>query len=344
MTNAAAPAKTARAVLPLPPGGGKRVVRSTEIVAADIGGTHARFAIARIAAGRVAAIGAETVLRAADFTGLPAAWAAFAAVAGRPLPPRAAFGVAAPITPGLLRFTNSHWTIDQATLAADLGLTTVTLINDFGAVAHAVADLLADPAAHFRHLCGPDTPVPPLGNISIIGPGTGLGIAQLLRTPGGYHVIATEGAHIGFAPVDDFDDALLARLRPRYGRLSVERLVSGPGLRNFLGHDIADDDTTLWTAAIAGTDPDAAAALARFAMTLGSFAGDAALMHYPVATVIAGGLGLRLADYLPGSGFADRFVAKGRYRPVLAAVPVKLLIHPQPGLHGAAAAFAQEHR
>lgn len=336
--------RPARTALPLPPGGGKRVVRSTEIVAADIGGTHARFAIARIAAGRVAALGPETVLRAADYPGLPAAWAAFAARAGRPLPPRAAFAVAAPITPGLLRFTNSDWTIDPATLAAELGLDAVTLINDFGAVAHAVADLLADPDAHFRHLCGPDVPVPALGNISVIGPGTGLGIAQLLRTAAGHHVIATEGAHIGFAPVDAVDDELLARLRPRYGRVSVERLVSGPGLRNFLDADTDVDDRALWTAAIAGTDPAAAAALARFAMTLGSFAGDAALMHYPVATIVAGGLGLRLADYLPTSGFAERFIAKGRYRAVLARLPVKLLIHPQPGLHGAAAAFAQEHR
>ena len=317
---------------------------TTEIVTADIGGTHARFAIAAIADGRVLSVGAETVLRAADFAGLPAAYAAFAAQAGRALPPRAAFAVAAPITPGLLRFTNSDWTVDPATIAADLGISAVTLINDFGAVAHAVGDLLANPAAHFRHLCGPEVAVPPLGNISIIGPGTGLGIAQLLRTPGGNHVIATEGAHIGFAPVDAFDDAVLARLRPRYGRVSVERLISGPGLRNFLAHDVADEDKALWTAAIAGTDADAAAALARFAMTLGSFAGDAALMHYPVATIIAGGLGLRLADYLATSGFADRFIAKGRYTAILAALPVKLLVHPQPGLHGAAVAFALEHR
>lgn len=344
MIRTALPPRMKRTALPPLPGGNKRSIRSTEIVAADIGGTHARFAVARIAAGRVAALGAETVLRAADYPGLPAAFAAFAALAGRSLPSRAAFAVAAPITPGLLRFTNSDWTINPATLAADLNLSAVTLINDFGAVALAVGDLLANPDAHFRALCGPDVPVPLLGNISIIGPGTGLGIAQLLRTTTGNHVIATEGAHIGFAPVDDFDDALLARLRPIYGRVSVERLVSGPGLRNFLTHYVPDDDKALWAAAIAGTDAPSAAALARFAMTLGSFAGDAALMHYPVATIIAGGLGLRLADYLPTSGFAARFTAKGRYQPVLAALPVKLLVHPQPGLHGAAAAFAMEHR
>jgi len=316
----------------------------TDVVVADVGGTHARFAIARIEAGRID-VGTETVLRAADHLGLESAWRAFAASAGRPLPRAAAFAVAAPITPGLLRFTNSPWTIDPAGIAAELGLDAVTLINDFGAVAHAVGDLLATPDQHFRHLCGPDSAIPRFGNLSIIGPGTGLGIAQLLRTPGGNHVIATEGAHIGFAPVDAFEDALLARLRPHFGRLSVERLVSGPGLRNFFGPDAPafDDDKALWTAAIAGTQPHASAALARFAMTLGSFAGDAALMHYSVGTIIAGGLGLRLADYLPTSAFAARFVAKGRYTDMLSTLPVKLLLHPQPGLLGAAVAFVQEH-
>ncbi|MBC7506157.1 MAG: glucokinase [Sandarakinorhabdus sp.] len=315
---------------------------TTQIVTADIGGTHARFAIAEITDGCVQSLGPEIVLRAADYPGVGAAWTAFAAAIGRPLPSAAAFAVAAPITPGLLRFTNSPWIIDPGTLAADLGLDTATIINDFAAVAYAVSAL---PQAAFRQLCGPDIALPRLGNISIIGPGTGLGIAQLLRTTNGDHVIATEGAHIGFAPVDAFDDALLARLRHRHGRVSVERLVSGPGLRNFLDPEIpfAGDDKALWSAAFAGTDAAAGFALARFAMTLGSFVGDAALMHYPVGIVIAGGLGLRLADYLPTSGFAARLVAKGRYETRLAALPVKLLTHPQPGLYGAAAAFAKDH-
>jgi glucokinase len=123
----------------------------------------------------------------------------------------------------------------------------------------------------------------------------------------------------------------------------VERIVSGPGLRELLarGAPPYPDDTALWTAAIAGSEPFAAAALARFAGALGSFAGDAALVHYPVGVIIAGGLGLRLADYLPTSDFAARFAAKGRYQSVMAALPVKLLTHAQPGLYGAAAAFAE---
>ncbi len=318
------------------------MTEAREIVVADIGGTHARFALATVAGGRVCDHGRETVLNTADHAGLPEALAAFAAALGRPLPAAAGLAVAAPITPGQLRFTNSHWVIDPATLAADCGLTTVTIVNDFAAVAHAVAGAAA---RDFAHLCGPDVPLPALGNLSIIGPGTGLGIAQLLRLADHYHVIATEGAHIGFAPTDAVEDAVLARLRARHGRVSVERLVSGPGLAEWLDGDAPGyaDDRALWTAALAGQDRHAALALARFAGALGSFAGDAALIHYPVGVVIAGGLGLRLADYLPGSAFAARFAAKGRYRRVLEALPVKLLVQPSPGLRGAAAAFAQDH-
>ncbi len=312
-----------------------------EIVTADIGGTHARFALATVEAGKVIAVGAETVLRAADHAGLPDAWAAFAGIMGGKLPRAAALAVAAPITPGVLKFTNSHWLIDPADVAVAIAVDRLTIVNDFAAVAHAVAATADD---QLRHLCGPAGVIPSIGNISIVGPGTGLGIAQLLRTRAGYHVIATEGAHIGFAPQDDFEDRLVQRLRARFGRVSVERLVSGPGLREFLVDATPwPDDKALWTAAIAGSDADAAFALGRFAMALGSFAGDCALLHYPVGVVIAGGLGLRLADYLPHSGFGARFVDKGRCRGFMDSLPVRLLTDPQPGLFGAAAAFALEH-
>jgi glucokinase len=100
----------------------------------------------------------------------------------------------------------------------------------------------------------------------------------------------------------------------------------------------------LWTAALQGSDSLAAAALDRFCLSLGAVAGDIALAQGATGVVIAGGLGLRLADHLPRSGFAQRFVAKGRFERMMSDIPVKLITHPQPGLYGAAAAFAQEHR
>jgi glucokinase len=265
-------------------------------------------------------------------------FAAFGAALNRPRPRAAVLAVAAPMTPGVLRFTNSRWCIDPAAAKARLGLDRLVILNDFAAVAHAVAHAAE---SDFRHLCGPDEPMPRHGSISVIGPGTGLGIAQLVRREGHYHAIATEGAHIGFAPEEAFEDAVLARLRPRFGRVSIERLVSGPGLAELLPDGVASPgDAELWAAAISGHDPQARAALDRFAMLLGGFCGDAALMHWAGGIVLAGGLAQRLADYLPGSGFHARLCAKGRYRAAMERLPVKLLTLAEPGLLGAALALA----
>jgi glucokinase len=322
--------------------------RIDEIVAADIGGTHARFALARVAGGRVLEIGPETVLCAADHASLQTAWAAFGRAIARPLPRAAGIAVACPIIGEELRLTNNPWIIRPASIGATLGVDRVTLVNDFEAVAHAVAQA---PDASFARVCGPDTALPATGVISIVGPGTGMGVAQLHRMARGYHVIATEGGHVDFSPVDSIEDALLARLRQSHARVSAERIVSGPGLAAIHAAlaaiegkaVLAIDDKALWTAALAGTDSLAAAALDRFCRALGSFAGNTALGHGAAAVVIAGGIGLRLADHLPRSGFARRFVAKGRFEALMAALPVRLITDPQPGLFGAAAAFAQEH-
>ena len=317
----------------------------TEVVAADIGGTHARFAIATVEGGRVVSLGEECTFRTAEHTSLESAWEAFAEQLSRPVPVAAGIALAAPIEGDVVKLTNSPWTVRPALLRSELGLERLRLVNDFGAVAHAAAQL---DESHFRHLCGPERPLPAEGVISIVGPGTGLGVAQLLRNGGGHHVVETEGGHMDFAPLDRLEDAILGFLRERYRRVSVERVVSGPGLANIYealarieGRSIeAGDEKQLWTGALNGTDGLAAAALERFCLSLGAFAGDVALAHGAQAVVIAGGLGLRLADHLPRSGFCDRFTAKGRYEERMSAMPVKLITHPQPGLFGAAAALA----
>lgn len=104
------------------------------------------------------------------------------------------------------------------------------------------------------------------------------------------------------------------------------------------------DDKALWAAALDGSDSLATAALERFCLTFGAVAGDTALAHGAHAVVIAGGLGLRLSDHLPRSGFASRFVAKGRFEWRMERLPVKLATFPEPGLFGAAAAFAKTYR
>jgi glucokinase len=312
-----------------------------EIIAVDIGGTHVRFARAELRDGHVARLDDAMTLRTGDHADLPAAWRAFGQAAGYDLPSQAAIAVAAPISGESIALTNSHWIIRPDEIAGALGIERAMLINDFGAVGHAVARVAPQ---QLRHLCGPERDLSADEVISIVGPGTGLGVAHVVRRGGRDFVIEGEGGHIGFAPVDMLEDGMVARLRERHGRVSVERVVSGPGLAFFYealgGGDL--EDAALWGRALQGSDPIAVAALDCFCRSLGSVAGDIALAQGGTAVVIAGGLGLRLAEHLPGSGFAERFVAKGRFEAMMAGMPVKLLMHPQPGLYGAAAAFAAE--
>jgi glucokinase len=201
----------------------------TEIVAVDIGGTHARFAIAEVEGGRVASLGSICTLKTAEHASLQTAWEEFGERLGKPLPRIAGIAVAGPVQGEVLKLTNNPWVIRPAMVPEKLGVDRFTLVNDFGAVAHAVAQL---DDTHFRHVCGPEKPLPRDGVVSIIGPGTGLGVAQLLHRDGGYHVIETEGGHIDFAPVDSLEDQILSQLRKRYRRVSVERVASGLGLVN----------------------------------------------------------------------------------------------------------------
>ncbi len=320
----------------------------TDLVALDIGGTHARFALARIAPDGTIALDEPITLKTGDYASLETAWEEFARRLGQPVPRAAAIALAGPVTGATVRLTNNSWTIRTGALDEQLGLDAVTVLNDFAAVAHAVARA---PAANFLHLSGPDVPLPAAGTISVIGPGTGLGVAHFHRFPGGYHVQATEGGHVDFAPVDSVDDALLARLRKRHRRVSAERVVSGPAIIDIYetlaaleGRPVIEqDDKAIWESGMAGTDSLAAAAVAHFCMALGSAAGDYALAHGAAGVAIAGGLGYRIRETLLASSFAERFRFKGRYEQLMAGLPVKLITHPQPGLFGAAAAFAKEH-
>jgi glucokinase len=321
---------------------------SRTIAVADIGGTHARFALAEVAGGRVVSLGEPVTLQTADHASFQTAWQEFGRVAGIDLPDALGMAFAGPVGGEVLKLTNNPWVIRPFLMRERLGVRQYKIVNDFGAVAHAVAQFGPE---HFDHLCGPGGPMPETGVTSVIGPGTGLGVAQLLKTSDGYHVIETEGGHIDFAPLDALEDQILAYLRRSFRRVSVERIVAGSGLVN-LYNAIASvegravphpDDKAIWSAAMEGSDPLAIAALDRFFLSLGAVTGDLALAHGSNAVVIAGGLGYRLKDRFATSGFTDRYVAKGRFERRMEGIPVKLVNHPQPGLYGAAAAFAKEY-
>ncbi len=320
----------------------------SEIVVADVGGTHARFAIATKTEGKVTGLSDIITMKSADHASLQIAWQTYAQQLGRDLPNEGAIAVAGPVDGEVIYFTNSSWMVRRAQITDKLGLERYTLVNDFGAVGHAVASLGED---CFSPVCGPEEGLTGQGTISVVGPGTGLGVTHILRASHDYHVTETEGGHIDFAPLDHVDDLLLEHLRKQHRRVSAERLVSGPGL-NVIYHVLAAmehqqprelDDKALWTLALSGENSIANAAFDRFCLCLGAVAGDLALAQGAKSLVIAGGLGRRIAERLPSSGFRERFVAKGRFQSMMEHVPVKQLLHEEPGLYGAAAAFVKEH-
>lgn len=320
-----------------------------QIVTADIGGTHARFALAVLDGKRVVELGTSVVLRTNEYPSFEAAWQEFGSRCATQLPSELAIAFAGPVSGEHPKLTNSSWVIHSEQLSRALGLESLKLVNDFGAVAHSVAVLGAD---FFRHLCGPDRSLAHEGVTTVIGPGTGFGVALLLRRSDGSHeVVETEGGHINFAPLDAVEDRILGALRSQFGRVSVERVVSGPGLLNIYEALAAAEqrpsttrnDRELWISAMAGTDDLAVNALERFCLCLGAVAGDLALAHGASAVVIAGGIGQRLVTHLPSSGFGARFSDKGRFEQRLSKIPVQLITYPQPGLLGAAAAYAQDY-
>ncbi|MGH6746505.1 ROK family protein [Novosphingobium sp.] len=327
---------------------------TTELVAVDIGGTHARFALASVdGQGRIT-LGEPVTLHTSEHGSFQLAWQAFRERNGGHLPNAISIAIAGPVGGEVIRFTNNPWIIRPAMIPEKMGVEHYTVVNDFAAVAYAVA--LA-PEDQFLHLAGPEGPLPATGTLSVLGPGTGLGVAHLWRNGlphgqgGFYHVQATEGGHVDYAPLDLIEDAVLARLRKRHNRVSVERVVSGPAIvdiyqtlaamENRAVHDLTDVE--IWTAGTNYEDPLAAAAVDRFCLSLGSAAGDYALAHGAGGVVIAGGLGYRIRETILSSGFSERFRAKGRFASMMAQIPVKLITHPQPGLYGAAAAYVREH-
>lgn len=319
------------------------------IVVGDIGGTHARFAIAELGGGERPRVGPMKRYRTREYPGLEAAWARFAREVGEPLPSEAALAVAAPIEGEVLRFLNSDWRIPRHTIAAGLGLDRLVLLNDFGAVAHAVSVLSP---GEFAPVAGPAM-LPEQGVVSVIGPGTGLGVAilsrrTLARSGPAVTVIETEAAHVAFAPLDPEEEALADAVAARYGRASLERVISGPGLIDIYRHLGGEPEVgpnragELWSAAIDGEDALAAHALDILVRCFGSAAGDISLAHGAMGVAITGGLANRIVHLLRAPAFEARLTAKGRYRERMQRVPVVLATFAEPGLLGAAVAFERE--
>jgi glucokinase len=317
---------------------------------ADIGGTNARFALTD-ATDPARPLLAQQVLPCAEFGSLQHAAQTYLAQVGA-RPRRAAMAVACPVHGDAVRLTNLAWSFSQRELRAGLGLQSLKVLNDFGAVAHGVP-ALAPTDLYTLH---GDPAAPLLGPVSGLGPGTGFGVGLLVGSAErGWQVVETEGGHVSFAPIGDEEARINRWLTARFGRTSTERLLCGTGLAHIeavlaLGDDAPRldaldaalrDPAEIVAAALAGTDLSARRALARFCAVLGSVAGDAALIHGARTLMIAGGIVPRFIPFLETSAFRERFLAKGRFAAHLEGVAIHVITHPQPGLLGAAVALGE---
>lgn len=330
---------------------------------ADIGGTNARFALTDPAAPHPVVLQPMSVCNA-EFASLQhAAEHYLAAVGVRPR--RAAIAVASPVGADEIRLTNRAWSFSRHELREALQLDELLLLNDFGAVALAVPALGAQDCVA---LYGPAA-MPPRGPITVIGPGTGLGVALLVGgQDDGWHVAETEGGHVTFAPIGEEEQAIARWLTAHYGRASNERVLCGKGLSQIdavlrgtgvaagaspanraTRNAVADspalrDPADIVAAALEGHDLAARRTLARFCAVLGSVAGDAALIHGARTVLIAGGIVPRFVPFLRSSAFRERFLAKGRFAPYLESVAIQIVVHPHPGMLGAAVALRPGRR
>ena len=311
----------------------------------DVGGTNARFAL----------VDAQGHIRnprsfpAKEYASLGDVIADYLEqTAGRKHPPRAVIAVAGPVLDGEIEFTNLDWQISEGDLLAHFEFEAVKLINDFAAQALACPTLEADDLRVLGPQLRPGADCP----MVILGAGTGFGVAGLARGERGDLPIATEGGHAGFAPYDEVEAEVWKRLRARYGRVSIERLLSGPGLfdlyKALCEIEAADielpDDKAVIEAANAGHRM-AAAAADRFCAILGSVAGDLALSFGARGGVfVSGGLAPRLADRLAASQFRARFEDKGRLSPFVAQIPTSLVLHPYPAIVGCSRELGQMER
>ncbi|NGY06805.1 glucokinase [Solimonas terrae] len=322
------------------------VISPSSFLVADIGGTNARFAIADADGQGRPTLAAIRELRASEYPTLAAAAGDYLASLGTERPRTGVFAVASPVTSDAIRFTNSPWSFSVRALQTELALEALVLINDFAAVAHAVANLRRDDV----RAIGVDTTTLAGdggdGHYVVLGPGTGLGVGALARRGGVSIVIETEGGHVGFAPGNAYELKLLEALWRDHPRISAERLLSGQGLLNLYRAVCAVDgepasvDTPEQISRQAAAAPESACgrSVALFCELLGAFAGDAVLMHGAWGGVyLAGGITQKLLPWIERGGFRGRFESKGRFETLMKRVPVLAITHPQPGLLGAAA-------
>lgn len=308
---------------------------------ADIGGTNARFAL-EIGPQQSVAI---AVLACADFSSLRMAIlsylsspAVIALRAGRIR--HGAIAIANPVEDDAVCMTNHHWSFSIAGLRRDLGLDTLLVVNDFSALAMALPHL--QPSQRMQIGGGTELAGRTIG---LVGPGTGLGVSGIVPVGGRWIALASEGGHVTFAPADALEVEILQQIQCKFGHVSAERLLSGPGLelicRALSGRTL--DAAEITRRAIEGNCTISSRTVDCFCAVLGTVAGNVALtLGATGGMYIGGGIVPRLGALFAQSRFRARFEDKGRMSGYLARIPTYLIVEQYPAFLGVSAMLSEQ--
>lgn len=317
------------------------------ILAGDIGGTKTRIALFTLESGNLVQH-AKKIFPSKDYPSLEAVLNDFTAAHPAELT-AASFGVAGPVIDETVKTPNLPWFIDGRALARRLGLRSVALLNDLETTGYGAGTL---DSAEFTVLnvgsCDPRA------NMALIAAGTGLGEAILYPVAGAYRVLASEGGHADYAPHTPEHIELLSYLAARFGHVSYERVISGPGIFNiynflkdsgryevpaWLPDRLAQQDpaAAIAAAALAGEAEICVHTLDLFASSYGAEAGNLALRAKALGGVcVGGGIAPKILKKLVDGTFMKAFVGKGRYAELLARIPVQVILNEETALRGAA--------
>ena len=333
---------------------------TTHVLAGDIGGTKTNLALYAIEGGERLSLVRESSFPSTQYVGLEDVIADFFAGEVSPEPPlrsreadvviaAGAFGIAGPVLNGRVEATNLPWKVDAPGICQAIGGGRVRLMNDLEATAYGALFLPAD------EILTLNAGKPRHGNCAVIAAGTGLGQAFLFWDGQGYRPAATEGGHVDFPPRNEKEVGLLRFLRKQYdGRVSYERVLSGPGLVsifNFLCQVLQrpvaealrvrlhteDTAAVIGEAGVTGSCRTCAEAVDMFVSLYGAQAGNLALTVMSVGGVyIGGGIVTKLLPKMAAGGFMQSFTDKGRFRQLLQDMPVRIILNPKAAQVGAA--------
>jgi glucokinase len=316
------------------------------ILAGDIGGTNARLAYFQPQNGHLQLV-SERVFPSREHKELGEIVSRFVDESGT-RPEAACFGIAGPVRNGRVETSNLPWVIEQSRLAKQIQTPATLLINDLEASAWGIGALADTDLVPLNHVSGPV-----VGNQAVVAPGTGLGEAGLFWDGTRHHVFACEGGHTDFAPQGELQMELLRYLTARFGHVSYERILSGPGLVSvyeFLrdnGHGKESpevsaafqngDAAAAISKAALGNDELASKALDVWIAVYGAEASNLALKIMATGGLfLAGGISPKILGKLKGPRFMENFLDKGRMRPLVESMPVYVVTNDKAGLLGAA--------